>query len=388
MKVTMRKTRRKNGDGSIYFYNSYWCCKKWTTLDGVKKRVTIYAKSMIELMQKYINRFGEDVSNSEKFGMSFNEYFLYWLINVKSLIVSSTTLKGNITIFNNYIKDYFKDIRICQITNDLIIAYFKNVRQNEISNNTFRKIKFLLNQFFNYLQLSFKEFKYPFILKSIKAVREDNAQEYKALPVEIREKFIKSLDQNKTLKIICFLGLYAGLRIGEILALTWDNIDFDKKIIKIRASIRSAYKFNDKGKVIDKQEIVGTTKSECSLRDVPMPEKLYKFLYDYKKEMDLLNHLTNKTGSGNIFGLEKLRSYSGTRKLFDRFLVKNGFKEYNIHFHTLRHTYATILLEKDVNPKIVQFLLGHRSVKTTLDIYNNVLNCRNEYQTLINNVFA
>lgn len=92
MKATMRKTRRKNGDGSIFFYNGYWCCKKWTKLDGVKKRVTIYAKSMIELMQKYINRFGDDVSNTEKLNMSFNEYFLYWLINIKSLMVASTTL--------------------------------------------------------------------------------------------------------------------------------------------------------------------------------------------------------------------------------------------------------------------------------------------------------
>ncbi len=383
MKVTMRKSRRKNGEGSIYFYNGYWCCKKWTTLDGVKKRVTIYAKSMIELMQKYINRFGEDIFNTEKLNVYFNEYFLYWLINVKSLMVYSTTLKSNITIFKNHIKDYFKDIRICQITNDLVIVYFKSISQNEISGNIFRKIKFLLNQFFSFLQLSFKEFNYPFILKSIKAVREDNMQEYKALPVDIRDKFIKSLDQNKTLKVICFLGLYAGLRIGEILALTWKNIDFDKKIIKIRASIKSAYKFNDKGGVIDKQTIVGTTKSECSLRDVPMPEKLYKVLYDYKNEIYLSNHLIDKIGSGKIFGLEKLISYSGTRKLFNRFLVKNGFKGYNIHFHTLRHTYATMLLEKGVNPKIVQFLLGHRSVKTTLEIYNNVSNSVCEFRKVV-----
>lgn len=274
MKTIEIKTRRKNGGGSIYFYNGYWCCKKWTTIDGVKKRVTIYAKSMIELMQKYINRFGEDISNTEKLNMSFNECFLYWLINVKSLMVSSTTLKGNITIYNDYIKEYFMDVKISQITNDLVIAYFKNISQHEISNNIFRKIKFLLNQFFNYLQLSFKEFNYPFILKSIKAISEDGVRKYKALPVDIRDKFIKSLDQNKTLKVICFLGLYAGLRIGEILALTWDKIDFDKNIIKIRASIKSTYKFNDKGGVIDKQTIVGATKSECSLRDVPMPDKL------------------------------------------------------------------------------------------------------------------
>lgn len=81
-------------------------------------------------------------------------------------------------------------------------------------------------------------------------------------------------------------------------------------------------------------------------------------------------------------------TYSGTRKLLHRFLMKNDFKEYNIHFHTLRHTYATMLLEKGVNPKVVQFLIGHRSVKTTLDIYNNVINCSNEYQIIIDKIFT
>lgn len=207
-----------------------------------------------------------------------------------------------------------------------MVAYFNNIRLYKISSNTFKKIKILLNQFFSYLQLSFKQFNYPFILKTIKVVSEENGQNYKALPVQIRERFIKSLNQDKTLKVICLLGLYAGIRIGEILVLTWDNIDFDKKIIKIRASLKSVYKFNNKGGVIDKQTIVGTTKSKCSLRDVPIPEKLYKVLYDYKNEMHLLNHVTNKTESSNIFGLEKLRSYSGTRKLSHRFLIRTGLK--------------------------------------------------------------
>jgi len=55
-----------------------------------------------------------------------------------------------------------------------------------------------------------------------------------------------------------------------------------------------------------------------------------------------------------------------------RFCNAYGFNKYKIHFHSLRHTFATMLLEENVNPKIVQFLSGHKSVKTTLQIYNNV----------------
>lgn len=66
-----------------------------------------------------------------------------------------------------------------------------------------------------------------------------------------------------------------------------------------------------------------------------------------------------------------VRSYSGTRKIFDRLAKNNDFYE-KIHFHTLRHTYSNMLFEMNENPKIIQALLGHKSVKTTLTVYNSV----------------
>ena len=66
-----------------------------------------------------------------------------------------------------------------------------------------------------------------------------------------------------------------------------------------------------------------------------------------------------------------VRSYSGTRKIFDTLAKRNGFFG-KIHFHTLRHTYSNMLFEINENPKIIQALLGHKSVKTTLTVYNSV----------------
>ena len=82
-----------------------------------------------------------------------------------------------------------------------------------------------------------------------------------------------------------------------------------------------------------------------------------------------------------------LRSYSGTRRLLKRFNDKYGFSKYDIHFHTFRHTFATMLFEKKVNPKIIQLLLGHKSVKTTLEIYNNVNIYNDEMLEIIKDVF-
>ena len=66
------------------------------------------------------------------------------------------------------------------------------------------------------------------------------------------------------------------------------------------------------------------------------------------------------------------KTYSGTRKIFDRFKRRNGLDKFNIHFHGLRHTFSNMLFEKNENPKVIQQLLGHRDVKTTITVYNSV----------------
>ena len=67
-----------------------------------------------------------------------------------------------------------------------------------------------------------------------------------------------------------------------------------------------------------------------------------------------------------------MRTYNGTRIILDRFLKDNDLQDCDIHFHTLRHTYSNILFEVEQNPKVIQQLLGHKDVKTTITTYNSV----------------
>ena len=73
---------------------------------------------------------------------------------------------------------------------------------------------------------------------------------------------------------------------------------------------------------------------------------------------------------GNSEG--EVRTYHGTKKMFEDFLKRHNLNKLGIHFHTLRHTYSNMLFEANQNPKVIQALLGHKSVKTTLTTYNSV----------------
>ena len=67
-----------------------------------------------------------------------------------------------------------------------------------------------------------------------------------------------------------------------------------------------------------------------------------------------------------------VRTYSGTRHMLNRFLKRHNLHKHRIQFHTLRHTYSNMLFESGENPKIIQALLGHKEVSTTLTVYNSV----------------
>ena len=242
-----------------------------------------------------------------------------------------------------------------------------------------RETKFLFNQFFEYaIDCGLVE-NNPTLRIKIKArdtFQHDMENKYKAIPEDVRMKFVIALNQHEFLKPFCMTMMFAGLRAGEALALRWENIDFNHKTITVKNSVTQVPIFDKKGKVLSRKTVIGQTKTNCSVREVPIPDILIDVLKDWRKcqwvrkelsRVDLLapNAVVFSNEDGSV------RTYSRTRRIFDRFAKRNGFYG-KIHFHTLRHTYSTMLFEANENPKVIQALLGHKSVKTTITVYNNV----------------
>lgn len=152
------------------------------------------------------------------------------------------------------------------------------------------------------------------------------------------------------------LCLYTGLRIGELLALTWNDIDFEKSILSVT---KTCHDGNENGKHI---RIIDTPKTENSRRQIPLSKTLIKTLKDMKKKSKC--EFVIADGEKPVY----IRSYQRT---FELLLKKIGLPHKG--FHSLRHTFATRALECGMDVKSLSEILGHKNATITLNRYAHSL---------------
>jgi integrase len=192
----------------------------------------------------------------------------------------------------------------------------------------------------------------------------DRKKEFTPLtPKQVRQ-FLTSIKGDR-LYAAFLLELGTGLREGELFALRWQDIDFKNGVLTVRQTLTRV-----KGQPVFKEP-----KTEKSRRTVPIPQDILSELKVHRarqaQEKLLLGpmyqdkDLVFATVDGRP--LEK-RSFL---RHFEDLLAKSGLP--HVRFHDLRHTYATLLLQAGEHPKVVQELLGHAQISTTLDIYSHVL---------------
>ncbi len=333
------------------------------------------ADKMVELTGK-MESANYDYVSKNTFGQLMKE----WLLVFKKNQVTPRTFENALTNFRIHIEPKVGNMKIDEVTSLVIQKIMNSMLEKNYSLSFVKKVKFLFNQFFNYAVDNNMATANPVMKTRVRSNDRkiyDGENKYKAIPVEVRARFLASLETHKLLKPLCMCMMFAGLRAGEVLALQWQSIDFDKKVIKVERGLTSISKFDEHGNVLERVTVIGETKTACSLREVPMPDILIDALKEHKIEQELngdLNKTNLITQKSFVFANNdgSVRSYSGTKKIFSRFLQKHNLKQYNIHFHELRHTYSNMLFEANQNPKVIQSLLGHKSVKTTITTYNSV----------------
>lgn len=192
-------------------------------------------------------------------------------------------------------------------------------------------------------------------------VKKYKAEIYDQEEVELLIKKVKDTD----LEVPICLEVALGLRRGELLALKWQDIDFDNCKVKIRNNLVQ----------VGNEIIIKEPKTESSIREIELPTTIIQLLKkERKKYIEKKMRLGKEFNDNDLIICKKngdpFKPHSFTNK-FRRFLARNNLK--TIRLHDLRHTNATLMLKYGINPKVAQQRLGHSSISTTMDVYSHVI---------------
>jgi integrase len=174
------------------------------------------------------------------------------------------------------------------------------------------------------------------------------------LSAEQARLFLRSVSAHP-LYPLYVLALTTGMRKGELLGLSWENCDLENGSLSVVNTLVT----------IQGQQSIGTPKSSSAKRKIKLTEFAVEALKQHQLQAKNLDGLVFITSAGTPYSQRNLTRH------FHNALEKAGLPR--IRFHDLRHTAATLMLQLDVHPKVVQEILGHSTIVLTLDTYSHTI---------------
>ena len=379
--------KRANNEGSITKRSDGRYMGQISLTDpitGKRKRKTLYGKSQKEVLEK-INMLKYQLQTGVYTGESditVGKWMITWLKEYKQNSLKKGTYTNYNTYINNHIIPNLGKIKLQDLRADQIQSFYnhllKNGRKNPsvgedkgLSPTTIKRIHILINSALK------QAMKNGLITK--------NAASAVSLPKQIKHEIqpLSREEIQRLLKVAREDRLYAafllecgtGLRRGELVGLKWEDINFDNKTLQVKRSLVIQYDINAKaeGRKATYLEYE-TPKTEKSKRVVSIPENIITELKAHKirqneEKLKVGEYYNNE---GLVFcNIDGSKLHPATLVYsFKRMLKVASIKD--ARFHDLRHSVATLLLEMNEHPKVVQELLGHSTITTTLDIYSHV----------------
>lgn len=272
--------------------------------------------------------------------------------------------------YNRHIKDYFSKVKdVSKLDYDDIYKYREYLRNTIAQNsneplnpNTINKIMVLLKKI---LDIGIKKGYYtnnP--VKMLKKLPIAKAQ-LNYWSIEEFKKFLNLFEPEEYNYQLLFTCLFfTGMRLGEALALTWNDIDFTTQTIHITKSI-----YISKG-----ISYISTTKTKAGMRRITIHKKLNDELIDWKKnQYKLLDNFV--TGDNNELQLFQnspmVVTKNATEKLYKKILKRDPNLK-RIRIHDFRHSHASLLINQGEDYLVVKERLGHASITTTIDTYSHL----------------
>lgn len=372
-------SKRENGEGTVYKRkDGTWSGQITVTAGSKVKRKTIYGKTQKEVKEKIKQLIMEADSTITEKGMTLEEWLHIWLREFKKRNLKITT-------YENYQLNIDRHIRGTELGEteiDRVTALQFQKFLNDLSENgrkdgkgamaprTVRYIAIIINGAME------QAYKNDLVSKNIcKAVVLPKKEKYEALTLSVDEikQFLKEAKSDR-LYALYLLEVYSGMRRGEILALHWSDINFEEKSISINKSL-ALVKDASNGAKYKNKLVLQEPKTSKSKRQIPINDTVISALNDHRKRQeDEKREFSDIYIDREMLFCKQNGDYLSPREFlrdYQKLLLKAGLEKRR--FHDLRHSFATMLINANENPKVIQELLGHSTISTTLDIYSHIL---------------
>lgn len=334
----------------------------------IKKRKTVQAKNKT-VAGTLLNRFIEEIDNGSYITpahIKFKDYVEVWKIKPVKLL-SPSTIEMYTYLLDGRIIPAIGHLKMEDITDGHITDFLQTLDDDGLSSSTIHKHYNALSGIFKHAIKKEIINKNPLDKVDRPSVTYKESQVYNATEEKQLLKLLEN-EKNKQQTLIVKVALKTGMRKGEILALQWEDVDFSTNTIHVRHSLSytkaNGYQLKE-------------PKTKGSNRDLGVPIKLMNELkkHIYKKKTDRMEADELWRGGEYYFvfssDLGKPLLPSVPTQWLDRFLKRNGFKK--ITFHSLRHTFATGLVNRGGNINKISKFLGHSSISMTVDTYSHLL---------------
>jgi integrase len=328
------------------------------------KRKTIYGRKYKEVEKKLSEARG-DAARGLVFdadNLKLGEYLDRWLTDSVVDTVRPTTFERYEQIVRVHIRPSLGKLKLKNVTPAHVRSLYREKLEVGLSPRTVQYIHVTLHKA---LKQAVADGLIP--RNATEAVRPPQVRKEEIRPLTAEQvKILFGAVRDDRLEALYILAVHTGLRQGELLGLKWGDVDLGAGMLQVRRSLTTA-----KG-----GPVLRAPKTKGSRRTVKLSptalEALRSHLERQLGEIDQAGDLWRENGL--IFASdsgEPLKRHYITTHRFKPLLKRVGLPQ--IRFHDLRHTCATLLLTKNVNPKVVSEMLGHATIAITLDTYSHVL---------------
>lgn len=283
---------------------------------------------------------------------TFNELVALWQ-NDKKQYVKRSTYAAYSLLINKHLIDAFGDSS--DITEEDVQKFVLGKLEQGLSQKTVKDILIVLKMI---LRFGVKNKWLEYHPIDVRFPTDRERHDVVTLNISDQRKVMAYLKSNFTcMNFGIYICLSSGLRIGEVCALTWNDLDVDGGVIRVSKTIQRIYLFDNACRRTE--VVIDTPKSRNSIREVPMTKELMQMIRPLKRVVNG-SYFVLTNGEHPV----EPRTY---RNYYKNLMIKLGMPP--IKFHGLRHSFATRCIESHCDYKTVSVLLGHSDISTTLNLY-------------------